>query len=216
LTTKEPHDRLDDAIDRTVRGMTDATTDDRAVARVMARVRETDTRAGETWWMLSPRVAWSGVLALLLMALVSRYSWHPLQRNTEEQRASGTALQPASVQQPPLAAREFPTRVADAPSSTQATAAMAAAARIARRDTLMPASVANDAVDANDRGREERNAQVEFPPFESDIVLASITPAPLDEPPAIPVEPLSTSSLTVDAIPLSSIEMPPVSPEQQK
>ena len=53
------------------------------------------------------------------------------------------------------------------------------------------------------------------PPLESDIAIASITPAPLGDAPAIYVEPLTTPSLQVDEIPLPSIEMPPFSPEQQ-
>src|SRR5688572_3246853 len=89
---------LDDAIDRAVRDMTHVAADDDAVARVMARLRETDAgdargaRASEgTHWMLTPRVAWCSVLALLLMALLSRYSWHPLRRDTEGPRVAVTA-----------------------------------------------------------------------------------------------------------------------------
>lgn len=55
-----------------------------------------------------------------------------------------------------------------------------------------------------------------MPPFESDITLASITPAPLAEAPAIDLEPLTTSLLQVDEIPVASIDMPPVSPERRE
>jgi hypothetical protein len=52
--------------------------------------------------------------------------------------------------------------------------------------------------------------------LESDIAIASITPVPLADAPAIEVAPLITSSLQVDAIPLPSIELPPVGPERQE
>jgi hypothetical protein len=201
--TMNDRDRLDDAIDRAVRDMTRAPADERAVARVMARVREAQMPAAGNRWVLSPRVAWCGVLALLLMALMSWHSWRPLRRNVEEQRVAATT---------PLAAREFPTHVAAAPSITQATMA-----RIVRRgDTVKAASVASSRADANDRDESE------MAPFESDIELASIIPAPLGDTPAIPVAPmvhiapLTTTALTVDEIPVASIDMPPVSPEQQK
>jgi hypothetical protein len=190
---------LDEAIDRTVRDMTYVAADDDAVARVMARVREADTRAAGGRWMfaLTPRAAWAGAAALLLIAIVTGYS-----------------LRSLNQQQPPqtLAAREFPTRVVPTPSITQATTA-----RITRRDdTVRPASVANDAADASNRARDARNAQPELAPFESDLEIASITPAPLGDAPSIEVAPLVTSSLTVDEIPVSSIDMPAVSPEQQR
>jgi hypothetical protein len=214
-------DPLDEAIDRTVRDMTHAAADDRAVARVMARVREASRREagpraadGRWMWMPSPRVAWSGVLAVLLMMLLSRYSWHPMHRDAEGTRVAVTAPAQSPTQPQPLAAREFPTPVVTAPSTTQATA------RITRRDgTVTPASVANVAADASERrARAMRDARSEpaLAPLESDIELASITPAPLGDAPPIDVAPLITSSLTVDEIPLSSIDMPPVSPEPQK
>lgn len=219
---------LDDAIDRTVRDMTHVAADDDAVARVMARVRGADGRDADTRdasaaagvrWMLTPRIAWCGIIAILLMALFGR-SWYPLRHHAEGQRASVAAPQPSTPQTPPqqqrtpqqtltppLAAREFPTRVAAAPSTTRAIAA----ARMARREALMPASVANGAGDAS-----EQRAQQELTPLESDIQIASIMPAPLGDVPSILVEPLVTSSLTMDEIPVPSIDMPPVSPEQQK
>jgi hypothetical protein len=220
MNDRDPLDALDDAIDRTVRDMTHAAADEFAVGRVMARVRNTDARkrnaAAGKRWVLSPRVAWCGILAILLMAIAANHSRRWFHRGAEEQRAAVTA--PIESSKPPqtLATREFPTRVTPAPSTTQATTA---AAQIARRgDTVRPASVANDAADVSirDRARIGRNTQPELPPFESDIEIASITPAPLGEASAISVEPLITSSLTVDEIPVSSIEMPPVSPEQQK
>ena len=69
-------DALDDAIDRTVRDMTHAAADERAVARVLARLREADAPAAGNRWVLSPRVAWCGILAVLLMALMSWHSRH--------------------------------------------------------------------------------------------------------------------------------------------
>jgi hypothetical protein len=108
--------------------------------------------------------------------------------------------------QPPLAAREFPTAAAAAPSTTQATTA-----RVARGSVVTPSSIANGPADAS-----ERSAAVEMTPLESDITLASIVPAPLAEAPAIPLEPLTTSLLQVDEIPVASIDMPPVSPERRE
>jgi hypothetical protein len=63
------------------------------------------------------------------------------------------------------------------------------------------------------RGR--RDSQPELPPLESDIVIASITPAPLGDAAAIYLEPLVPSSLTLDEIPVPSIDLPPVSPERR-
>jgi hypothetical protein len=72
-------------------------------------------------------------------------------------------------------------------------------------------------VHATALAREAREARDVLPePLESDIAIASITPAPLGDAPAIYVEPLVTASMQVDAIPLPSIEMPPVSPERQE
>lgn len=192
---------LDDAIDRVVRDMTHAAVDDDGVARVMARLRETDASGARDAsafsglrWMLTPRVAWCSILAVLLMVVLSRHSWHPFQRNAEAP--------------PVLAAREFPTRVMPAPSITQATTA----ARLAHAgDTVRAASVANAAADP-DQG----SALPELPPIGSDMTIASITPTPLGEAPAIQIEPLIASSLRVDDIPVPSIELPPVSPDQHK
>jgi hypothetical protein len=213
--TTNHRDPLDDAIDRTVRDMTHVAADDDAVARVMARLRETDARDASdastsrgARWVLTPRVAWCSVLALLLMALLSRYSWHPLRHDTEGRRVAVTAPPQSSTPSlPPLAAREFPTPVTAAPSTVQATTA----ARIARGGTVRPASVASDAADPS-----EWPERTEMTPLESDITLASITPAPLGDAPAIEVEPLITSSLQVDEIPVQSIELPPESPERQE
>jgi hypothetical protein len=198
--------KLDEAIDRAVRDMTYVAADDDAVARVMARLREADAPAAGGRWMFAPRVAWAGAAALLVIAIVTGYSLRS-NRVVEGPRVAVTSPTPSSSQpsqqqeppqpqpsqpQPPqpLAAREFPTRVAATPSTTQATTG-----RVARRDdTVRPVLV----------------------PLESDIEIASITPAPLGDAPQIEVAPLVTSSLTVDEIPVSPIDMPPVSPEQQK
>jgi hypothetical protein len=211
--TMNDRDALDDAIDRTVRDMTHAAADERAVARVMARLREAESPAAGHRWVLSPRVAWCGLLALLLMALMSMHSWRWFPQSAEERRAAATTPQPSSEQprQPrqsqPLASREFPTPVLSAPSTVHA----ATAARIARRgDTVRPASVASGRADADERHESEMT------PLESDIELASITPAPLGDASAIQVAPLTTTALTVDEIPVTSIDMPPVSPEQQR
>ena len=66
------------------------------------------------------------------------------------------------------------------------------------------------------RGMRANSDAQEMTPLESDIVIASITPAPLGDAPAIHLAPLTTTALTVDEIPVSSIDVPPVSPEQQK
>jgi hypothetical protein len=221
--------KLDDAIDRTVRDMTHVAADDDAVARVMARLRESDARdahgargahdasASEgTGWILTPRVAWGGLVAVLLMVLLGRYAWHPLNRQAETPHVVATA-QPQSSQpsqspqpsqsSPPVAAREFPTPVVTAPSTVQATTA-----RNIRGRVVTPSSVVNGATDASEEGR----GQLEMPPLESDMVIASITPAPLADAAAIQVEPLITSSLQVDEIPVPSIDMPPVSPERRE
>jgi hypothetical protein len=210
---------LDDAIDRTVRDMTHVAADDDAVARVMARLRETDARNASASkgarWILTPRVAWCGVLALLLMVFLgSRDSWRSLNRGGEGRRVAVTApqqsSQPSLPSLPPLPVRKIPTPVAAAPSITHATTA----ARIAGRDTVKPASVVNDAADAGERLAHARDARAEMAPLESDIVVASITPAPLGDVPAIHVAPLMTTALTVDEIPVPSIDVSPVSPEQ--
>lgn len=54
--------------------------------------------------------------------------------------------------------------------------------------------------------------QSDLLPPESAIVVASITPELLTPPTALGVEPLRTSPLIVDAIPISPIDMPPVAP----
>jgi hypothetical protein len=85
---------LDDAIDRAVRDITHVAADDDGVARVMARLRETDVRDARnardasaskgTRWLLTPRVAWCSALALLLMVILSRHSWRPLNHGADE------------------------------------------------------------------------------------------------------------------------------------
>jgi hypothetical protein len=214
---------LDDAIDRAVRDMTHvAADDDAAVARVMARLRETDASDAHdasaskgTRWITTPRVAWCGAMVLLLMASLNMHSLLRFHREPETRRAAVTAPQastPSTPSLPPLAAREFPTPVAAAPSTTQATTV----ARIAHRDTVRPSSVANGAADASERlARETRDAQPEPVSLESEITLASIAPAPLGDVAALHVAPQTTTALTVDEIPVASIE-PPVSPEQHK
>jgi hypothetical protein len=189
LIDKSSLDRIDEAIDRTVREMTDVAADANAAARVMARVREADTRAVERSrrWVLTPRVAWAGVAALLMLAILTSYSVRSLRRDAEHA---------VEQQAPPLAAREFPTRVMNTASTVRATTAVS---------------------DASERqARTIVNARPEPPPFESDIVVASITPAPLGDAPPIDVAPLTTTSLTVEEILTPSIDVPPVSPEQQK
>jgi hypothetical protein len=204
LIDKDSFDRIDDAIDRAVRDMTHAAADDNAVARVIARVREADTRAASRSWVLTPRVAWAGVAALLILAILTSYSVRSFRRPAEEPRVVATAPQPSATpaasaspkQTQPLAAREFPTRVMDTASTVRATTA------------------ANDASER--RARTMRNARPELPPFESDIVVASITPAPLGDAPPIDVAPLTTTALTMDEILTPSIDVSPVSPERQK
>jgi hypothetical protein len=217
--TMNHRDRLDDAIDRTVRDMTHVAADDNGVARVMARLRETDARDASdasnskgVRWVFTPRVAWSSAAAILLMMLLSHYSWRPLNRDADGRHAAATTPSPSTAHSQPLAAREFPTPVTAAPSTVQATTA----ARVARGETVRPASVANGGADASDPAREEREAEPELAPLESDIVIASIMPAPLGDASTIEVAPLTTTALTVDEIPVASIDMPPVSPEQHK
>jgi hypothetical protein len=205
---------LDDAIDRAVRDMTHVAADDDAVARVLTRLRETDARDARdvddarafkgTRWTLTQRVAWCGVMVFLLMALMNLQSLRRFHREAPDTpRVAVTAPPQASTPSlPPLTAREFPTPVAAAPSIPQATTAGL---------TVTAASVANDAADAS-----ERRAQRALVPLESDIEIASITPVPLGDAQSIHVEPMTTSSLTVDALPVPSIDMPPVSPDQQK
>jgi hypothetical protein len=211
--------KLDDAIDRTVRDMTHVAADDDAVARVMARLRDSDARGArgagdasaseDTRWIWTPRVAWGGLVAVLLMVLLSRYAWHPLNRQAETPHTVVTALpqtsQP-SQPSPPLVAREFPTPVMTAPSTVQATTA-----RNIRGRVVTPSSVVNGPPEAS-----EGRGQLDMPPVESDMQIASITPAPLADASAIQVEPLSTSSLQVDELPVPSIDMPPVSPERRE
>jgi hypothetical protein len=194
-------DPLDDAIDRAVRDMTHVAADDDGVARVMARLREARARDDRRPW-IAPRVAWAGAAALLLVAIAAVYSLRS--------RGGDTDVRPITVAvlpQRPLAI-ENPTPAVSPPSTMHATTA-----RITRGRVVKPTSVAASAVDASER--RARNVEPELPPLESDIVIASITPAPLGEAPAIYVEPLITPSLQVDAIPLPSIDLPPVSPERQ-
>jgi hypothetical protein len=211
--------KLDDAIDRTVRDMTHVAADDDAVARVMARLRESDARGAHgardgsdasasegTRWILTPRVAWGGLVAVLLMVLLGTYSWHLWNRQAETRGVVVTALPQPSQPTPPLVAREFPTPVMTAPSTVQATTA-----RNIRGRVVTPSSVVNGPADAS-----EGRGQLEMPPLESDMVIASITPAPLADAPAIRIESLTTSSLRMEDIPVPSIDTPPVSPEQQK
>jgi hypothetical protein len=102
--------------------------------------------------------------------------------------------------------------VTAAPSTVRATTA----ASIARGGTVRPASLASGAADPSDRVFDGQDAQPEMSPFESAIEIASITPAPLGEALPIGVAPLTTTTLTVDEIPVASIDMAPGSPEQQK
>jgi hypothetical protein len=219
-------DPLDDAIDRTVRDMTHVAADDDAVARVMARLREANERdasahgasAGTTdeRWMFTPRLAWAGAAAVavavvLIAIVVTSYS---LRSSDPDARVPRVAVHvtvpatPSSSSRAPLAAREIPTPAAGTPSTMHATTARVTHGRVVR-----PSSVASDAADASERQGVDAEPE---PPLESDIAIASITPAPLPEAPAIVVEPLITSSLQVEAIPLPSIEMPPVIPARQK
>jgi hypothetical protein len=199
---------LDDAIDRAVRDMTHAAADDDGVARVMARLRKVDPRATRAPWMFGPRLAWAGAAALLLVALAAVYSL----RSSHPSHLAHPSSLPSQASLPSRAVLGFPTLVAAPPSTVQATTA----AQLALRDTVTPASVANDAADPSDRVRAGRTARPELAPFESDLEIASITPAPLGDAPPIDVAPLGTPSLMVEAITVSSIDMPSVSPEQQR
>lgn len=209
--------KLDEAIDRTVRDMTYVAADDDAVARVMARLREVDAPAATGGrWMFAPRVAWAGAAALLLIAIVTGYSLslRSTHRGTSVPRVAENtpAAQPAPSVPPapsaPLVATNKipPTQGVPAPSTMQATTA-----RETRGHVVTPSSIVSDPADAS-----EGRGQLEMPPLESDMVIASITPAPLADAPAIQVEPLSTSSLQVDEISVPSIDMPPVSPERRE
>jgi hypothetical protein len=213
-------DPLDDAIDRTVRDMTHVAADDDAVARVMARLREANVRdasargasagTADERWMSTPRLAWAGAVAVVLIAIVvTSYSLRSSNPDARVPRIAVHVTVPATPSsRAPLAAREIPTPAVGTPSTMHATTGRVTHGRVVR-----PSSVASDVADASER--QDVDAEPE-PPLESDIAIASITPAPLPEAPAIVVEPLITSSLQVEAIPLPSIEMPPVIPARQK
>jgi hypothetical protein len=197
------YEPLDDAIDRAVREMTHVATDETAVARVMARLREADARgvnARERAFV--PRLAWAGAAVVVLIAVVvASYSLRRSAPDTNVPRIAKSApapspAAPSSSPVPPQTqiVREIPTRAARAASTVHA------------------ATVARHARDARDADAEREPV----PPPESDIEIASITPAPLAVPSALAVEPLITSSLQVEEIPLPSIEMPPVSPERNE
>jgi hypothetical protein len=194
--------KLDEAIDRTVRDMTHVAADDDAVKRVMARLREVDAPAAGGRWMFAPRVAWAGAAALLLIAIVAAYSLRSSHQVVSEPRVA--------VKVPPAPAVETnkipPTQPAPAPSTVQATTA-----RNTRGRVVTPSSVANRMADVS--GLPERT---EMTPLESDITLARIMPEPIADVAAIEVEPMITSSMQMDEIPVSSIELPPVSPERQE
>jgi len=195
--------KLDEAIDRTIRDMTHVAADDDAVKRVMARLREVDAPAAGGRWMFAPRVAWAGAAALLLIAIVAAYSLRSTHQVVSEPRVA-VNTQPSS---PLVSSNKIPPTLAvPAPSTVQATTA-----RNTRGRVVTPASVVNRMADAS-----ELPERAEMTPLESDITLASIMPAPLADVAAIEVEPLITSSLQVDEIPVSSIELPPVSPERQE
>jgi hypothetical protein len=204
------HDPLDDAIDRAVREMTRAAADDdaAAVARVIARLRDADDarRPAREHRSFAPRLAWAGAAALALIAIVvTSY----LQRSSDPDTHVPRVVENAPPQQPSQPAntvREIPTPAAVTPSTVRATTA-----RHTRGRMLRPSSVANGMADGS-----EWPERTEMTPIESDITLASIMPAPLGDAPAIEVEPLTTSSLQVDEIPVQSIELPPVSPERQE
>jgi hypothetical protein len=184
-------DPLDDAIDRTVRDMTHVAADDDGVARVMARLRES---RGREVRVFTPRLAWAGVAALLFVVIATMYSLRAPAPDTRAphlaERASAPSTVSAAVSSPPRQPKTVP-------------------------ETPTPAVRAASRVHATTVTRDARDVEQEAA-LESDIVIASITPAPLGDAPAIHVAPLTTSSLTVDAIPVPSIDMPPVSPEQQR
>jgi hypothetical protein len=195
--------KLDEAIDRTVRDMTYVAADDEAVRRVMARLREVDAPAAGGRWMFAPRMAWAGAAALLLIAIVTGYSL----RSSQQVVSGPRVVVNAPPSSPQIVTNKIPpTLTVPAPSTVQATTA-----RNTRGRVVTPSSVASDMADAS--GWPERT---EMTPLESDITLASITPVPLADTPAIEVEPLTTSSLQVDEIPVQSIELPQVSPERQE
>lgn len=184
-------DPLDDAIDRTVRDMTHVAADDDGVARVMARLRESRGREVRAF---TPRLAWAGAAALLFVVIATMYSLRAPAPDTRAPHMAERAPAPSTVSEavssPPRQAKTVP-------------------------ETPIPAVRAASRVHATTVARDARDVEPE-PALESDIAIASITPAPLGDAPAIYVEPLITPSLEVDAIPLPSIEMPPVSPERQR
>jgi hypothetical protein len=187
-------DPLDDSIDRTVRNMTHVAADDDGVARVMARLREadTDTRGYRT---LAPRLAWAAAAALVLVAITAMYSLRSPVPDTHVPRIAQRAPAPSTSSAP----------------SSQADSSLPQHPQTVR-ETPTPAVRAASTVHATTVARDVEPER----PLESDLEIASITPAPLGDAPAIDVEPLTTPSLEVGTIPLPSIEMPPVSPERQK
>lgn len=195
------HDPLDDAIDRTVRDMTHVAADDDAVARVMARLREADARATGGRWMLAPRVAWAGAAALLLVAIAAVYSLRS--SNPEVQihlRSIGEGSQvEGSVSS---GATLLPSSRLHLESRSLASSRWTVGAV---RETPTPAAATPSTMQVP-----------ELTPLESDIEIASITPVPLGGATPIPVALLTTTALTVDEIPVESIDIPPVSPEQHK
>lgn len=202
--TTNDRDSLDDAIDRTLREMTHLEIDDDGVARVMARVRAAGVRERRTF---APRLAWAGAAALLLVAIAAVYSLRSSHPEADVRRVAVTA--PPQPSKPPIAAREIPTPAMSASSTSQATTARHTHGRVVK-----PSSVAHDAADASRRRRPD--VRPELPPLESDIAIADIAPAPLGDALSIDVAPLITPSLAVDAIPVPSIDMPPVGPESQR
>jgi hypothetical protein len=196
---------LDEAIDRTVRDMTHVAADDDAVARVMARLREAEAPAAGGRWMVAPRVVWAGAAALLLIAIVAGYSLRSSHQVANVPRVAVNTAPPAPSA-PLVSTNKTPTLTVPAPSTGQATTA-----RDIRGLVVTPSSIANRGADAS-----EWPERAEMTPLESDITLASITPATLGDAPGIEVEPLITSSLQVDEIPVSTIELPPVSPDRQE
>jgi hypothetical protein len=163
---------------------------------VMARLRDADdARERRTF---APRLAWAGAAMLVLIAIVvTGYSL----RSPSSDTPAPDARVPRIAEHAPTAAPAPP------PSSKQPTTAV--------REIPTGAAGAASRVHATTVGRDARDMEREAP-LESDIEIVSITPTPLDVPPAIRVEPLTTSSLQVDAIPLPSIEMSPVDPERNE
>jgi hypothetical protein len=235
-------DFLDDAIDRTVRDMTNVAPDEQAVVRVMARLREAQTRtdrvnahrvdardenardgneldtrdrdARERWtFVVTPRAAWAGAAALVIVAMVvtgyMRRSVVPDDADSVAPTRNVAINAPRPSSTPSPSATSPATTAATAAVQSQTNAAREMPTRVTRRASTVRAATVTTADDAFD-------ALPEIEPFKSDLEIADITPQPIGDAQAIPVAPLVTSSLTVEAIPIAPIEIPPASAGQHR